>query len=150
MKEIEVKVKTLPHFDGLILPAYMSQGASGLDLLAACRESVILEPGARALIPTGISMEIPQGFEAQIRPRSGLAHRHGVTLLNTPGTIDSDYRGEIQIIMINLGREPFTVTRGMRIAQAVFAEVIKATLIEADILDATRRGSGGFGHTGLS
>src|SRR3989338_656183 len=117
----------------------MSHGASGLDLLAACAEPVTLCPGARALVPTGVSLSLPHGVEAQVRPRSGLAHRHGVTLLNTPGTIDSDYRGEIQVIMINLGKENFTITRGMRIAQMVIAEVVKATLLVADNLDATHR-----------
>ncbi len=149
MRELEVKIKILPHFEGLPLPDYMSHGASGLDLLAACAESVILRPGARALIPTGVSLSLPHGVEAQVRPRSGLAHRHGVTLLNTPGTIDSDYRGEIQVIVINLGQEDFTVTRGMRIAQVVIAEVVKAKLITVDNLDVTHRGSGGFGHTGI-
>ena len=149
MKETEVLIKYLPHFQGLPEPNYMTAGASGFDLTAACQDPVTLKPGTRALIPTGISISLPPGTEAQIRPRSGLANRHGVTLLNTPGTIDSDYRGEIQVIVINLGQEDFTVTRGMRIAQCVMAHVIKATLREADTLDATHRGSGGFGHTGF-
>lgn len=149
VREIEIKVKTHPHFDGLSLPAYMTGGSSGFDLLAACDQDVILQPGARALIPTGISISLPPGTEAQVRPRSGLAIRHGVTLLNTPGTIDSDYRGEIQVIVINLGQEPFTIQRGMRIAQVIVAEVVKARLVEADTLDSTLRGSGGFGHTGV-
>ncbi|MDD5217082.1 MAG: dUTP diphosphatase [Candidatus Omnitrophica bacterium] len=148
-KEIEVRVKTWPHFEGLALPEYKTQGSSGFDLLAACQDPVVLKPGARALIPGGISISLPQGFEAQVRPRSGLAIQHGITLLNTPGTIDSDYRGEIKVILINLGQEPFTVTRGMRIAQVIIAEVIKARLIPADNLDATHRGNGGFGHTGI-
>lgn len=148
MKELEIKVKCLPHFDGLTLPQYMSRGASGFDILAAVDEPVILAPLERTLVPSGISIELPHGTEAQIRPRSGLANRHGVTLLNTPGTIDSDYRGEIQVIMINLGKENFEITRGMRIAQMVIAEIVKATLVTADNLDATHRGSGGFGHTG--
>ncbi|MBI3312665.1 MAG: dUTP diphosphatase [Candidatus Omnitrophica bacterium] len=148
MKELEIKVKCLPHFEGLDLPRYMSHGASGFDLLAAIPKEIILAPLERNLVPTGIIVELPHGTEAQIRPRSGLAHKHGITLLNTPGTIDSDYRGEIQVIMINLGKENFTITRGMRIAQMVIAEVVKATLLVADNLDATHRGSGGFGHTG--
>jgi len=145
---LEVKVKTLPHFGGLELPGYMTDGASGLDLIAACDESVILEPGKRALVPTGISISLPENIEAQIRPRSGLAYKHGITLPNSPGTIDADYRGEIKVIMMNLGQESFIVTRGMRIAQMVFAEVVKAKLLLADNLDVTCRGSGGFGHTG--
>ena len=149
MRELEIQIKLLPHFEGLTLPDYQTHGSSGLDLLAACPEPVSLRPGQRALIPTGISISLPSGTEAQIRPRSGLAHRHGVTLLNSPGTIDSDYRGEIKVVVINLGQEDFTVTRGMRIAQMVIAEVVKARLVTADNLDVTHRGSGGFGHTGL-
>ena len=149
MRELEVKVKILPHFEGLPLPAYMTKGASGIDLLAACVEPLTLAPGRRALVPTGISLSLPSGSEAQVRPRSGLANRHGITLLNSPGTIDSDYRGEIQVILINLGEEPFTITRGMRIAQAVIAEVVKAKLVTVDNLDVTHRGAGGFGHTGV-
>ena len=148
MNELEILVKTLPHFDGLALPKYMSEGASALDLMAAIPENVSIPPGQRALVPTGLMIALPHGAEAQIRPRSGLALKHGVTLLNSPGTIDSDYRGEIQIILINLGQEPFTVTRGMRIAQMVIAQVVKASLVPADNLDATTRGIGGFGHTG--
>ena len=120
-----------------------------MDLLAASTEPVILRPGACALIHTGISISLPPGVEAQIRPRSGLALRHGVTLLNTPGTIDSDYRGEIKVIVINLGEEDFTITRGMRIAQMVIASVVKARLVTVDNLEVTRRASGGFGHTGV-
>ncbi len=126
----------------------MSEGASALDLMAAVHENVVIPPGQRALVPTGLSIALPHGAEAQIRPRSGLALKHGITLLNSPGTIDSDYRGEIQIILINLGQEPFVVTRGMRIAQMVIAQVVKASFVQADNLDATARGSGGFGHTG--
>jgi dUTP pyrophosphatase len=148
MKEIEVQVKTLPHFEGLPLPQYQTEGASGIDLLAACRESVTLQPGERVLVPTGIIIALPKHLEAQIRPRSGLAIKHGITLLNTPGTIDSDYRGEIQVILINHAKETFTVSRGMRIAQMVLAEVVKAKLEVVDNLDETRRGAGGFGHTG--
>ena len=149
MSELEVKIQTHPHFEGLELPDYMSHGASGLDLLAACADSLILQPGQRALIPTGISLELPQGTEAQVRPRSGLAVKHGITLLNSPGTIDCDYRGEIKVIVINHGEEAFTITRGMRIAQIVIAQVVKAKLVAADKLNATTRGSGGFGHTGF-
>jgi len=146
--EVEVLIKTLPHFDGLELPRYMSEGASALDLTAAISADVVIQPGHRALIPTGIAIAMPQGVEAQIRPRSGLALKHGITMLNSPGTIDSDYRGEIQVIAINLGQESFTVTRGMRIAQMVISQVIKARLTPADNLDSTSRGHGGFGHTG--
>jgi dUTP pyrophosphatase len=148
VRVLEITVKTLPHFIGLDLPAYQTEGSSGFDLEAACEIPVILRPGERTLIPTGIIVSLPLGTELQIRPRSGLAMRHGVTLLNTPGTIDSDYRGEIKVIMINLGQENFTVTRGMRIAQAVLADVVKARLSVADTLDVTCRGGGGFGHTG--
>ena len=149
MKEIDIEVKTHEHFEGLTLPTYQTSGSSGMDLLAACLEPITLQFGQRALIPTGISIALPQGLEAQIRPRSGLAAKHGVTLLNTPGTIDSDYRGEIKVIVINLGQEPFKVERGMRIAQMVIAEVIKVNFNAVDNLDATHRGSGGFGHTGI-
>lgn len=146
---LDIQVKTLPHFEGLELPRAMSEGASGLDLFAACQEPITIFPGKRVLVPTGISIALPMGTEAQIRPRSGLALKHGITLLNTPGTIDADYRGEIQVIMINLGDDAFVVTRGMRIAQMVIAEVIKTRLVLADTLDATSRGAGGFGHTGI-
>ena len=149
MKEIEVGVKTLPHFEGLPLPEYQTHGASGFDLCAACEAPVKLAPGERSLVPTGLQAAIPHGFELQIRPRSGMAIKHGLTLLNTPGTIDSDYRGEIKLIVINLGDEPFTIERGMRLAQAVLAEVLKAKLIPADNLSATSRAEGGFGHTGI-
>ncbi len=149
MKEIEISVKTFPHYQGLPLPEYQTAGSSGFDLLAACDQPVTLNPGERLLIPTGLSVALPLGTELQIRPRSGLAVKNGVTMLNTPGTIDSDYRGEIKIILVNLGQESFTVTRGMRIAQAVLAEVVKARLVPADNLDATLRGAGGFGHTGI-
>lgn len=150
MKEIEVEIKTLPHFEGLPLPEYQTGGASGFDLCAACEAPVKLAPGARTLVPTGLQIALPRGFELQIRPRSGLAVKHGLTLLNTPGTIDSDYRGEIKLIVINLSSEFFTIERGMRIAQAVLAEVLKAKLIQADNLSATSRADGGFGHTGIS
>ncbi len=149
MRELEIQVKTHPHFEGLSLPAYATEGSSGFDLCAACEEPVVLAPGQRALVPTGISISLPSGTEAQVRPRSGLAIKHGITLLNTPGTIDEDYRGEIKVILINLGQEHFIVQRGMRIAQVVLAEVVKAKLVAVDNLDVTTRGSGGFGHTGL-
>lgn len=148
MQELEIQIKAHPHFEGLDLPQYQTDHSSGLDLLAACHEDQVLASGERALIPTGISICLPQGMEAQIRPRSGLAIRHGVTLLNSPGTIDADYRGEIKVIVANLGQEPFTISRGMRIAQMVVAQVIKAKLVRADNLNTTLRGSGGFGHTG--
>jgi len=148
MNKTKIQVKTLPHFEGLSLPDYQTKGASGIDLMAACREPVVIQPGERVLVPTGIIISLPSKLEAQIRPRSGLAIKYGITLLNTPGTIDSDYRGEIQIILINHGKEAFTVTRGMRIAQMVLAEVVKAKLEIVDNLDGTHRGAGGFGHTG--
>ena len=132
----------------LPLPAYATAGAAGMDLLADVDEPLIIAVGARILVPTGLAFEIPRGFEAQIRPRSGLALRHGITLPNSPGTIDSDYRGEVQVIVANLGSEPFTVQRGDRIAQMVIAPVVRAELYEADEISDTERGSGGFGHTG--
>jgi len=149
VQELEIKIKTLPHFEGLSLPEYMTDGASGFDLIAACEEAVALSPGRRALIPTGISISLPRGTEAQVRPRSGLAIKHGITLLNSPGTIDWDYRGEIKVIMINHGEDAFVIERGMRIAQLVVMQTIKAKLVVADNLDATHRGAGGFGHTGI-
>ena len=146
---IEVGVKSLPHAAGLDLPAYQSLGASGLDLWAALPEgsTIVLEPGARDLIPTGLVLALPEGYEAQVRPRSGLALRRGVTVLNAPGTIDGDYRGEVQVILVNHGREPFAITRGTRIAQLVLAPV--ARLAWSDVEPgATARGAGGFGSTG--
>jgi dUTP pyrophosphatase len=147
---MELHILRLPHGADLPLPAYQSAHAAGLDLIAAvaASASVTLAPGDRALVPTGIAIGLPDGFEAQVRPRSGLAARHGVTVLNTPGTIDADYRGEIQVILINLGSEPFIVTRGMRIAQLVIAPVARAALAEAATLEETARGAGGFGSTG--
>lgn len=132
----------------LALPQYQTAGAAGLDLLADLDGPATLQPGERRLLPTGLAFEIPPGFEAQIRPRSGLALRYGVTLLNTPGTIDSDYRGEVQVLMINLGSDPFTIQRGDRIAQMVVASVQRVALLEEGDLDDTDRGAGGFGHTG--
>jgi dUTP pyrophosphatase len=147
---LTIKTVQLPHAKGLPLPAYQTAGAAGMDLVAALAEDAdaTLAPGERAAIPTGIIMAIPAGFEGQMRPRSGLARNHGIGLTNTPGTIDSDYRGEIFVLMINHGSEPFTVTRGMRIAQLVIAPVIQAVIVPADTLDETSRGNGGFGSTG--
>jgi dUTP pyrophosphatase len=150
MSSSQLRVRRLPHGAGLPLPAYQTAHAAGLDLAAAVPADVpvMLAPGGRSLVPTGFAIALPEGFEAQVRPRSGLAARHGVTVLNTPGTIDADYRGEIQVILINLGAEPFTLTRGLRIAQLVVAPVARASVIEADALDDTARGAGGFGSTG--
>jgi dUTP pyrophosphatase len=131
------------------IPSYESAGAAGADVCACIDAQMVIEPGKIALVPTGLSIEVPYGYEAQIRPRSGLAIKHGITLLNTPGTIDSDYRGEVKVIMANLGSEPFTVTHGMRIAQMIFAKVYKGEFMTADVLSATERGGGGFGHTGV-
>ncbi len=146
----QIRLRRLPHGAGLPLPAYQSAHAAGLDLAAAVASdaSVTLAPGARSLVPTGFAIALPIGFEAQVRPRSGLAARDGVTVLNTPGTIDADYRGEIQVILINLGNEPFTIARGMRIAQLVVAPVARAGVAEVGTLDDTPRGTGGFGSTG--
>ncbi len=149
MDEIIIAVEQMPHGEGLGLPAYATPGSSGMDLLAAVSEPVILEPGRVTAIPTALKVEIPVGLELQIRPRSGLALKHGVTCLNTPGTVDADYRGEIKVILANLGTEPFEVTRGMRIAQAVVAPVVKVQLKPVDRVGDTERGSGGFGSTGV-
>lgn len=147
---IAVPFVRLPHANGLPLPAYQTGGAAGLDLVAALPAGVAssIAPGARALIPTGLVLEIPMGFEAQVRPRSGLAFRHGVTVLNSPGTIDADYRGEVQVILVNLGSEPVIIERGERIAQLVFAPVVRAKLAVATRVKQTKRGAGGFGSTG--
>ncbi len=145
---VQISVKTLPHFEGLELPQYQTAGSAGLDLCAACGDDIVILPGERKLIPTGMCIALPLNYEAQIRPRSGLALKNGITLPNSPGTIDSDYRGEIQVILLNLGQEPFTVKRGTRIAQMVIAPVVKASLQIVDNLDSTVRASGGFGHTG--
>jgi dUTP pyrophosphatase len=146
---VRVRIATLAHGEGLPLPAYQSDEAAGLDLVAAIGsdETVVIKPRKRMLIPTGLSLELPKGFEGQVRPRSGLALKHGVTVLNSPGTIDSDYRGEVKIILINLGDAPFAIRRGDRIAQLVIAPVIQAKLVRAEILGATERGAGGFGST---
>jgi dUTP pyrophosphatase len=143
---IDIKVKRLPHGDGLPLPSYASGGAAGLDLVAA--ENLTLAPGARHAVATGFAIAIPDGYEVQVRPRSGLAFKHGVTCLNTPGTIDSDYRGEVKVILANLGGEAFEVRRGERIAQLVPAPVLRAAFVEVEDLDETARGAGGFGSTG--
>ncbi|WP_294320621.1 dUTP diphosphatase [uncultured Sphingomonas sp.] len=143
---IALRLLRLSHGAGLPLPAYATAGAAGMDVVAA--EDVELAPGARHAVATGFAMAIPEGYEVQVRPRSGLALKHGITCLNTPGTIDSDYRGEVKVILANLGREPFRVVRGERIAQLVPAVVTRATPCEVDTLDDTARGSGGFGSTG--
>jgi dUTP pyrophosphatase len=141
----------LAHGRGLDLPAYETKGAAGMDLRAAIEdgETLTIAPGKRALVPTGFIFEIPEGFEAQIRPRSGLAFKHGITCLNTPGTIDSDYRGEVKVLLINLGEEPFEITRGMRIAQVVIAPVTQVRVAEITEVSETARGAGGFGSTGV-
>jgi dUTP pyrophosphatase len=147
---VQVKIKRLAHAEGLQLPDYHSEDAAGLDLVAALAAGVelILEPGERALIPTGFAIELPRGYEAQIRPRSGLAHKFGVTVLNSPGTIDADYRGEIGVILINFGRQPFALMRGARIAQLVVAATARIAFIESATLGESGRGTGGFGSTG--
>ncbi len=148
MKTVNVLIKQLPGSEDLPLPRYMTPHAAGMDLYAAVSDDIVLTPGERALVPAGIAIALPEGFEAQIRPRSGLAIKNGITLLNAPGTIDADYRGEIKIIMANLGQEPFTIRRNERIAQMVVAPVVTATLSAVENLPETERNSGGFGHTG--
>ena len=147
---IKVDIQQLPHGEGLALPAYQSAHAAGLDLLAAVPEDapLILAPGKHALIPTGLTIALPEGYEAQVRPRSGLASKHGVTVLNAPGTVDADYRGEIGVLLINHGETPFPIRRGERIAQMVIASVVRAELVPATSLSATKRGGDGFGSTG--
>lgn len=147
---VTLQLKRLEHGRDLPLPAYQSVLAAGLDLLAAVDGPITLAPGARALVPTGLAMALPAGYEAQVRPRSGLAAKHGVTVLNTPGTIDADYRGEVKVILINLGEDPFEISRGDRIAQMVIAPVLQADLVEVEVLPETERGAGGFGSTGRS
>ena len=144
---MQVMIKRLHSYD-LPLPRFMTPGSSGMDIYAANDQDLIIGVGQRVLVATGISLSIPEGYEAQIRPRSGLALQHGLTMLNTPGTIDSDYRGEIKLIVINLGDKEYTLKRGERIAQMVFSQVVQPEIIEADGLDDTGRGAGGFGHTG--
>ncbi|MGI6328676.1 MAG: dUTP diphosphatase [Dethiobacteria bacterium] len=148
MKEIKILFKKLEHAKDLPLPAYASEEASGLDLLAAVEKNVWIGPGEIKLIPTGIAMALPPGYEGQIRPRSGLALKYGLTLLNAPGTIDADYRGEIQVILINLGREKYLIQRGERIAQLVVNELARVKIIVAEKLPPSQRGEGGFGHSG--
>ncbi|WP_342561463.1 dUTP diphosphatase [Paenibacillus sp. FSL R7-0345] len=143
-----VQINKLPGNEDVQLPRKMSEQASGFDLHASVAEPVVLAPGERALIPTGIALAMPDGLEAQIRPRSGLAFKHGITCLNTPGTIDADYRGEIKVLLINLGQEPFAIARNERIAQMVFQAVPAVTMVEVEELSETVRGAGGFGHTG--
>ena len=143
---VKVGVKRLPHGEGLPLPAYATDGAAGMDVVSA--EEVTIAPGARHAVATGLAMAIPRGFEIQVRPRSGLALKHGITVPNTPGTIDSDYRGELKVILINFGQEPFAIARGDRVAQLVLAPVVQAAWDEVAELDATTRGEGGFGSTG--
>ncbi len=147
---VTLALRRLPHADGLALPAYETEGAAGMDLRAAVPQDapVTLQPGERQMIPTGLSMAIPPGYEVQVRPRSGLAAKHGLTCLNSPGTVDSDYRGELKVILINLGREAFVVQRGERIAQMVVAPVTRGVFEEMDVLPETVRGEGGFGSTG--
>jgi dUTP pyrophosphatase len=147
-RPITVKIKRLAGSEGLPMPAKMTEHAAGLDLYAAVKEPVKLASGEIRLIPCGFAMALPAGFEAQVRPRSGLASRHGITLVNTPGTIDADYRGEVQVPVINLGKAEFTIERGMRIAQMVVVPVPQVKIVEVEELDETSRGSGGFGHTG--
>ncbi|MEZ5939589.1 MAG: dUTP diphosphatase [Hyphomonadaceae bacterium] len=150
MTSIAVRILPLPHFEGLSLPAYETAQAAGMDLRAAVPddEPLTLAPGARAMVPTGLSMALPAGYEAQVRPRSGLAAKHGITCLNSPGTVDADYRGEVKVILINLGQEPFVIRRGERIAQMIIAPVTQASLEVVTQLDDTERGAGGFGSTG--
>jgi dUTP pyrophosphatase len=145
---VPVQVKRLPHSEGLPLPSYATPGAAGMDLLAAVAAPLTLAPGQRTLVPTGLAIALPPGFELQVRPRSGLALKNGIVLPNSPGTIDEDYRGELQVIVMNAGTEPFTIERGMRIAQAVLAPVVRVAWAEVAELDETQRGTGGFGSTG--
>lgn len=150
MSTPDIQIKVLPHGDGLPLPSYETADAAGMDLRAALAdcETLTLAAGRQAMLPTGFAMALPPGFEAQVRPRSGLAAKHGITVLNTPGTIDADYRGEVKIILINLGPDDFVIERGMRIAQMVIAPVVQAALRQVEALDDTARGTGGFGSTG--
>ena len=151
-RAVAVHVLRLPHARGLELAAYQSRGAAGMDLLAAvaANKPLRLRPGARILVPTGLILELPRGLEAQVRPRSGLALRHGVTVLNSPGTIDCDFRGEVQVLLVNLGEAPFAIARGARIAQLVFQRCVAGKLVEVGRVAATQRGAGGFGSTGMA
>ncbi len=150
MPPVPIRLRRLAHNADLPLPSYATQGAAGMDLVAAVGEPIVIAPGQRALIPTGLAIALPHGYELQIRPRSGLALRQGIVLPNSPGTIDEDYRGEVQVILLNAGQEDFIVERGMRIAQAVLAPVVRAEWQITDTLDDTARGTGGFGSTGTS
>jgi len=147
-ENIQVAIKRLPHSEGLELPFYATEHAAGMDLRAAVEEEVVLDPGQHTLVPTGLAMALPEGFEAQVRPRSGLALKHGITVLNSPGTVDADYRGEVGVILINHGDTPFHIRRGERIAQMIVAPVTRAELFEVEQLPDTARGEGGFGSSG--
>ncbi len=149
MSDLRLPVVRLPHNPDLELPRYETPDSAGMDLRAAVDAPLTLAPGARTAVPTGLAMALPRGFEGQVRPRSGLAFRHGLTVANAPGTIDADYRGEVKVLLINLGSEPFTIERGMRIAQLVVAPVVQAIVAEVTTLDETARGTGGFGSTGV-
>jgi dUTP pyrophosphatase len=146
---VNVRVRRLPHAEGLPLPNYATDGAAGADLCAAVDEEMVIEPGDRAAVPTGLVLEIPEGYEGQVRPRSGLAIKAGLTIVNAPGTIDSDYRGELKVLMVNLGSEPGTIGRGDRIAQLLIAPVTRASFVESEDVSASERGEGGFGSTGV-
>lgn len=150
LEKISIKIKCLGEMTDLPLPSYESEGSSGMDLRASVKEPLRLNPGEIRLVPTGLAVSVPPGYEAQIRPRSGLALKHGIGMVNSPGTIDSDYRGEIGIIVINWGQRPFTIRRGDRIAQMIITKVYQAHLMEVDVLESTGRGEGGFGHSGVS
>jgi dUTP pyrophosphatase len=147
-EHVSVQIQKLPHGEGIDLPFYASTHAAGADIRAAIDSDIVIQPGDTTLIKTGFAMALPDGFEAQIRPRSGLALKHGITVLNSPGTIDADYRGEVGVILINHGKEPFTVQRGDRIAQMIIAPFVQAGFVETDTLDDTERGAGGFGSSG--
>jgi len=146
---MEVKVRVLPHGEGLPLPSYATTGAAGADVCAAVGKELVLPPGARVAVPTGLALAVPPGFEVQVRPRSGLALQHGVTVANAPGTVDSDFRGELQVILVNLGDAPYVIRRGDRIAQLVVAPVVQAQFVPVTALPETARGEGGFGSTGV-
>ena len=148
-RRMDLRVKFLEHGKGLGLPFYATEGSAGLDLRAAITENIIIKPGERYLIPAGLVVAIPEGYEGEIRPRSGLAYKHGVTVLNTPGTVDSDYRGELKVLLINLGAENFVVERGLRIAQILIKKYERASLREVEFLDETERSCGGYGSTGI-
>lgn len=150
MEKIPIKIKRLDETADLPLPSYESEGSSGMDLRASVTEPVLLNPGEIRLIPTGLAISVPHGYEAQIRPRSGLALKHGIGMVNSPGTIDSDYRGEIGIIVVNWGKKPFTIRRGDRVAQMIITKVYKADIMEVGVLESTERGEGGFGHSGVT